>query len=72
MLENYAEEVLDIDPLAPSATSSESRAWRLHVRDMAYKLIGEIRSHDDQHRTEIAEMLADLPEHERIWGRLAS
>lgn len=69
MLESYAKEVLGIDPLAPSTTSAESRVWRLHVRDMASKLIGEIRSPDDPHRREIAERLADLPEDQRIWGR---
>jgi hypothetical protein len=69
MLESYAKEVLDIDPLEPSATSAESRSWRLHVRDTASKLIGEIRSQDDPHRREIAERLAELSEDQRIWGR---
>jgi hypothetical protein len=69
MLETYAKAVLEIEPLAPSATSAESREWRLHVRDTANKLIGETRSQDDPHRRELAELLADLPEHHRIWGR---
>jgi hypothetical protein len=69
MLESYAKEVLDIDPLVPSATSAEARAWRLHVRDIANKEIGKMRSQDDPYRQEIAERLADMPEEQRIWGR---
>jgi hypothetical protein len=68
MLESYAEEVLGIEPLPPSASTSEARSWRLHVRATADKLIGELRSLDDPRRRRIADQLADLPEEQRIWG----
>jgi len=69
MLEHYAKDLLDIDPLSPSAPSSEAKGWRLLVRDTADKLIGELRSLDDPRRRRIADELADLPEAQRIWGR---
>lgn len=69
MLETYAKQLLDIEPLPVSASNSEARAWRLHVRDEADKLIGEIRRDDDPERKEIAGCLSGLPDEDLIWGR---
>jgi hypothetical protein len=69
LLERYAEEVLGIDPPPVSATAKQTGAWRAHVREHAYDLIGVIRGHDDPHRARVAGDLADLPDDERVWGR---
>jgi hypothetical protein len=69
LLEDYALQVLGIEPLPASASNSEARTWRLHVRDAADKLIGELRSQDDPRRRRLADQLTELPEQQRIWGR---
>lgn len=69
ILDDYAKKILGIEPLSVSASNADRRAWRLHVRDEADKLIGEIRSEDDPARREIAQRLLSLPEHQQIWGR---
>jgi hypothetical protein len=71
VLERYAEQLLSIEPLPPSTTGDDARTWRLRVRKAAEKLIGELRREDDPRREEIAAQLADMPEHDRIWGRQA-
>jgi hypothetical protein len=69
LLEKYAQDVLDTEPLSASASDDEFRAWRTHVREQVGTLIGEIRRDDEPDRKQIARQLADLPDRERVWGR---
>jgi hypothetical protein len=68
LLERYAHEILEIEPLPAAASTAETRAWRARVRRRANELTGQVRSDDDPHRKQIADKLADMPETERIWG----
>jgi hypothetical protein len=69
MLERYAEQILKIEPPPASDGRGEASAWRALVRARAGELIGEIRSHDEPRRKQIAARLAGWPERDRIWGR---
>ena len=69
LLEKYAQDVLDTEPLSASASDDEFRAWRTHVREQVGTLIGEIRRDDEPDRKQIARQLAGLPDRERVWGR---
>jgi hypothetical protein len=69
LLEHFAEQILDIQPLPASTDTDTASAWRSRVRQRASELIGEIRAQDDPHRREIADRLADLPERDRTWGQ---
>jgi hypothetical protein len=68
MLERYAEQILKIEPPPVSDGPDEASAWRTLVRARASELIGEIRSHDEPRRKQIAARLARQPERDRIWG----
>jgi hypothetical protein len=69
LLEKYAHDTLDIEPLPASASDGEFRAWRTEVRDRAGTLIGEIRRGDEPDRRQIARKLSGLSDRERVWGR---
>ena len=69
LLERYAEQVLNIDPPAASASAGEIGSWRSKVRTSVNALVGEIRRDDEPRRKQIADQLASLPERDRIWGR---
>lgn len=69
LLEEYAEQLLDIEPPPVSADAEEAAAWRARVRRRANVRIGEVRAQDEPRRKEIAAELASLPEGERFWGR---
>ncbi len=69
LLEQYAKQILDTEPLPASATADETSEWRARVREHASTLIGEIRRDDEPHRKQIARQLANLPERDRIWGQ---
>jgi hypothetical protein len=69
LLEKYAQDALDIEPLSASASDDEFRAWRAHVRDRVGFAIGEIRRDDEPDRKQIARQLAGLSDRERFWGR---
>lgn len=69
LVEEYAERLLDIDPLPVTARAEDAAVWRSHVRKQAGERIGEIRRQDDPRRKSIAAQLAGLPEEERFWGR---
>ena len=71
LLEKYAQDTLDTEPPSASASDSEFRAWRAHVRDRVGSAIGEVRRDDEPDRKQLARQLADLPDRERIWGRNA-
>ena len=45
-VERYAAQLLDIEPMPPSTTGDDARAWRLRARRAAEKLIGEMRRDD--------------------------
>lgn len=68
LLEEYAERLLDIDPLAVTVDVEMAAAWRADVRRLAARRIGEIREQDDPRRKTIATQLASLPEADRFWG----
>jgi hypothetical protein len=72
LLEKYAQDLLDTQPPAASASDEEFRAWRAQVRERVGIAIGEIRREDEPDRKQIARQLADLPDRERIWGRDAT
>jgi hypothetical protein len=69
LLERYAKEILDIDPPPVSATTAETGAWRVHVREHAHATIALIRGNDDPDRARLAGRLASLTDKERAWGR---
>jgi hypothetical protein len=69
LLERYAKQILAIDPPPVSATATQVRAWRLHVRERTRALIADIRERDDPHRERIARRLAKFPDQDRVWGR---
>ena len=68
LLERYVAQILAIEPPPVSASAAATRAWRTHVRSHTAALIEAIRSRDDEERDEIAARIADLPDHDRIWG----
>ena len=68
LLERSVKQILAIEPPPVSATIAATRAWRSHVWAQAAALIEAARSRDDADRGQIAVRLADLPEHDRIWG----
>lgn len=69
LLEKYAQDILDTEPPAASASDDEFRAWRAHVRERTTTLIGEVRGDDEPDRKQIARLLADLSDRESVWGR---
>jgi hypothetical protein len=69
LLERYAEQLLQIDPPPASADPYQVATWRNQARQHVSALIGEIRRYDDPRRLQIADHLADLSPHDRIWGR---
>jgi hypothetical protein len=69
LLERCAGRILAIEPPPVSATSAQTSAWRTHVRTRTAALIEEIRGADDHQRRRVARQLAELPEHDRVWGR---
>jgi hypothetical protein len=69
LLEQYAKQILGTEPLPVSAGVKEADAWRAQIREHAKNLVGEIRSHDEPHRKQIARQFASLPERERLWGQ---
>jgi len=71
LLERSAAQVLAIEPPPVSASVTATRAWRVHVRTHAAALVEVIRTRDDEDREQIAARLAELPVHERVWGRAA-
>ena len=72
LLEKYAHDTLDTEPLSASASDDEFRAWRAEVRNRVGALIGENRRDDEPDRKQIARKLVGLSARERIWGRTAS
>jgi hypothetical protein len=70
MLERYAEQVLDAEPLPPSATTGEAVRWRLRMRRMAERESRRLAADDERRRKERAAHLTGMPERERIWGRV--
>jgi hypothetical protein len=68
LLERSAQQVLGIDPPPVSATVTQTRAWRAHVREHARTLIEAIRAEDDPRRERLARKLAKLSPQERMWG----
>ena len=71
LLEKYARDILDTEPLSATASDTEFRTWRTHVRERAGALIGENRREDEPERKQIARQLASLTDRERVWGRPA-
>jgi hypothetical protein len=71
LLEKYARDILDTEPLPASASDTEFRTWRTDARDRAGTLIGENRREDEPERKQIARHLSNLTERERVWGRTA-
>jgi hypothetical protein len=71
LLERYVAQILAIEPPPVSATMAQTRAWRAHVGAHATTLIERIRPRDDPERGRIARRLAQLPEHDQVWGREA-
>jgi hypothetical protein len=69
LLERYAKQILAIEPPSVSASAAQTRAWRTHVREHTMALIEQIRQRDDSDRGRIARCLAELPEHDQVWGR---
>jgi hypothetical protein len=69
LLEKYAKDILEVEPLSPSASASEFATWRTSTREQAGTLIGEIRRDDEPERKRIARQLANLDNRELIWGR---
>ena len=69
LLEKYAHDILDTEPLPASASEEEFSTWRADVRERAGTAIGEIRREDEPDRKQIARQLAGLPSRDRIWGR---
>lgn len=69
LLEQYAEKLLEFEPLPPSADPDQALQWRLKVRAIANERIGEIRRDDDPARKRAADRLSALPERDRTWGR---
>jgi hypothetical protein len=72
LLEKYAHDTLDTEPLSASASDDEFRAWRAEVRNRVGALIGENRRDDEPDRKQIARKLVGLSARERIWGQTAS
>ena len=68
LLERNVTQILAIEPPPVSASVTATRAWRAHVRSHTAALIEAIRSRDDADRDRLAAGLADLPDHDRIWG----
>src|SRR5260370_34510746 len=71
LLETYAHDILDTEPLSASASDTEFRTWRTDVRERVGALIGENRREDEPDRKQIARQLASLTDRERVWGRAA-
>lgn len=69
LLEKYAMEILQTEPLPVSASADQIRAWRDRVREHARGCIGELRRQDEPEREEIARHLEKLPDHTRLWGQ---
>lgn len=69
LLEKYAMEILETEPLAVSASADEVREWRDRVREHARGRISELRRQDEPEREEIARQLEKLPDHARLWGQ---
>ena len=69
LLERYAGRILAIEPPPVSATPAQTSAWRTHVRTHTTALIEQVRVADDPNRRRVARQLAELPEHDRVWGR---
>jgi hypothetical protein len=69
LLERYAKQFLGTEPPPVSASADVASTWRAQVRKDVEARIGEIRSSDEPHRSQIARQLADLPEQERLWGK---
>src|SRR5215813_15137919 len=68
LLERYAKQHLEVEPLPVSASPEDISAWRANVRAQVDTRIGEIRRDDEPRRKQIARQLASLPDHARIWG----
>jgi hypothetical protein len=69
LLERYVTQILEIEPPPVSASATATRAWRTRVWSQTTALTEEIRARDDDDRGQIAVTLADLPDHDRAWGR---
>src|ERR1700735_978721 len=69
LLEKYAQDILDTEPLSASASDTEFRTWRTDVRERAGALIGENRREDEPDRKQISRQLASLTGRERVWGQ---
>jgi hypothetical protein len=72
LLEKYARDILDTEPLSATASDSQFRTWRTDVRERAGALIGENRREDEPDRKQISRQLASLTDREQIWGRAAA
>ena len=72
LLERSVAGILTIEPPPVSASIAATRAWRTHIRSHTAALIEGIRSTDDAVREQIAAGLADLPDHDRVWGRVSA
>ena len=68
LLEKYAQDILDAEPLSATASDAEFRTWRTDVRERAGTLIGENRREDEPDRKRIARQLESLTDRERVWG----
>jgi hypothetical protein len=69
LLEKYAKDILDTEPISVSASDTEFRTWRTEVRERVGALIGENRREDEPDRKYIARQLASLTDREQVWGR---
>lgn len=69
VLERYAGQVLDAEPLSPSATAAEAAQWRTGVRRLAQVECRRLAAQDARRRADRAARLSGMPERERIWGR---
>jgi hypothetical protein len=72
LLEKYAQDILDTEPLSATASDGQFRTWRTDVRERAGALIGENRREDEPDRKQIARQLASRTDREQIWGRTAA
>jgi hypothetical protein len=71
LLERYVAQILDIEPPPVSASASATRSWRTRVWSQTAALTEAMRARDEADRGEIAATLADLSDHDRVWGREA-
>lgn len=69
LIERYAEDVLGIDPLPPTADAHQAASWRAQTLSLAKHQAESLRKKDDARRKKLAAQLHTLSDRERVWGR---